>query len=68
MFDETRMYRPDEVAKKMQINKRTVYRMIDNNEIKAVKVRGQLRIWGSELNRYMDENIADPMGLKEIGQ
>lgn len=65
MFNDQRMYRPDEVAALWDVSVRTIYRLIDNGDLAAVKVGGSLRISGLVLNTYLDKNTCDPLGLKD---
>jgi len=45
-------YRVDEVAKYFAISVRTVYRLIDEGELRRTKIRGCLRIPIDEITRY----------------
>jgi excisionase family DNA binding protein len=54
-------YRVDEVADYFAISVRTVYRLIDEGELKRTKIRGFLRIPAWEIERYEKE-------LKEQGE
>lgn len=49
---EKRYFSPLEVARYFAISKDTVYRMINDGEIAACKVRCCLRIPASELRKY----------------
>ncbi len=42
----------DEVARHFSISLRTIYRMIEDEELPAVKIRGSLRIHKSDLAKY----------------
>ena len=66
LFKDDRCYRPDEVAEKLAISKRTVYRYVDDGLLRAVGLPGATRIRGSELNKFMDEKEKDPMGMKDM--
>ena len=48
-------YRVDEVADYFTISARTVYRLIDDVELKRTKIRGCLRIQAWEIERYEKE-------------
>jgi len=50
-----RYYRVDEVAEYFAISVRTVYRLIDEGELKRTKIRGCLRIPAWEIERYEKE-------------
>jgi excisionase family DNA binding protein len=56
MFRDDRCYRPDEVAEKLNIDKSTVYRMINDVEdpLPAYRLGTHLRIHGKELNAYLE--------------
>jgi len=47
-----RYYRVDEVAQYFAISVRTVYRLIDEGELKRTKIRGCLRIPIWEIQKY----------------
>ena len=48
-------YRVDEVAEYFSISVRTVYRLIDEGDLKRTKIRGCLRIPVWEIERYAKE-------------
>jgi excisionase family DNA binding protein len=48
-------YRVDEVADYFTISVRTVYRLIDEGDLKRTKIRGCLRIPVWEIERYEKE-------------
>ena len=48
-------YRVDEVAEYFSISVRTVYRLIDEGELKRTKIRGCLRVPAWEIERYEKE-------------
>ena len=48
-------FRVDEVAEIFSISVRTVYRLIDEGEIKRTKIRGCLRVPVWEIERYEKE-------------
>jgi len=41
-----------EVAKKLKVSRQTVYRLVNDDEIKIIKVRGSTRIEETELDAY----------------
>jgi len=45
-------YRVDEVAEYFSVSVRTVYRLIEEGELKATKIRGCLRVHVGEIGRY----------------
>lgn len=45
-------YRVDEVAEYFAISVRTVYRLIDEGELRRTKIRGCLRVPIAEIERY----------------
>ena len=53
---EKDFYRPDELAAAMNISKRTLYRMIKNRMIKAVRIGGQWRIPGEEYRKMIADS------------
>ena len=48
-------FRVDEVAAYFSISVRTVYRLIDEGELKRMKIRGCLRVPLVEIERYEKE-------------
>lgn len=45
-------FRVDEVAQYFSISRRTIYRIIENNELPALRIRGSLRIHRDDLKQY----------------
>jgi excisionase family DNA binding protein len=66
MFRSDRSYRPDEIAEKLQIDVRTVYRMIRDivDPLPAYRPCGRggraLRVEGAELIRYLERRKVRP--------
>lgn len=54
-----RYYRVGELSVRFDISPQTVYRMIDLGELKAVRLRGCLRVSAEELRRYEKRRRAD---------
>jgi excisionase family DNA binding protein len=54
-------YRVDEVADYFAISVRTVYRLIDEGDLKRTKIRGCLRIPVDEITRY-EGKLREKMG------
>jgi excisionase family DNA binding protein len=48
-------YRVDEVAEYFSVSVRTVYRLIDEGDLKRTKIRGCLRVPVWEIERYEKE-------------
>ena len=44
-------YRPDEAAALLDVSKKTIYRLIKEEKLKAVRIRSVLRISRQELER-----------------
>lgn len=65
LFKPDRCYRPDEVASILNVDISTVYRMIKNinNPLPAFKLKekGQIRLKGSEINEYIENQKIDPL-------
>jgi excisionase family DNA binding protein len=51
-------YRPDEIANIVGISLRTVYRMIDDDKIKAIKIGRNIRIEREEFLRIIRSNLS----------
>ena len=66
-FNEKKCYRPDEIASIIGVDPRTIYRYIKDieNPLPAFRpsgrIKGGLRIWGSEANKYFEKNKVDPL-------
>jgi len=54
-----RYYRVGELSVRFDVSPQTVYRMIDLGELKAVRLRGCLRVSAEELRRYEKRRRAD---------
>jgi len=54
-----RYYRVGELSVRFDVSPQTVYRMIDLGELKAVRLRGCLRISAEELRRYEKRRRSD---------
>ncbi len=51
-----RLLDPIAVAKLLGVSRQTVYRMIDDRQIRFCKIRGLLRIRESDVARFLDES------------
>lgn len=64
MFKADRCYRPDEIASKLNIDRSTVYRLINEvgDPIPAYKLSGTgaLRALGSDLNEWLERRRVRP--------
>lgn len=49
-----------EVARLLRITEKTAYTMAQNKELPAFKVRGQWRFRGEDLDRWIEEQKAQP--------
>ena len=54
-----RILRPDEVASFLRVSRRSVYRLIYSGELPAFKVGVALRILQSEVNRFIEKQMAE---------
>jgi hypothetical protein len=66
IFKDDRCYRPDEVAKILNIDTKSVYRLIRDPAdplpaFRTTKPRGVLRLHGGKLNEYFEKNKIDPL-------
>ena len=64
MVSQDRYYRPDEIAKLLNVDKGTVYRMIRNIEDPLPALRlsnnGPLRVAGRDLQEWMEKHRVRP--------
>lgn len=51
-YPPKRYYRVEEVAKYFTVSERSVYRLLDEGELKATKIRNCLRVSAEELQRF----------------
>ena len=60
-----RCYRPDEVAAKLHVNIRTIYRHVNDidDPLPSIRLapRGPIRIPGSELNKWLERRRVNPL-------
>ncbi len=65
IFSSDRCYRPDEIADKLHVDVCTVYRMIKDidDPLPAFRLNtnGQLRVYGRDLNSYLENHKVDPL-------
>ena len=66
LFNNDRSYRPDEIAKKWDVNVRTVYRMVKDidDPLPAFRPNGKkgvIRVKGSVLNEWTEQNKVNPL-------
>jgi len=55
LFKDERLYRPDEVAKRLNISIKSIYRMIKDvdDPLPAIKIKNIIRLPGNRLNEYI---------------
>ncbi len=56
-----RYYRVDEVAAYFSVSDRTIYRLIDTGDIKAIRLRDCIRVPSEELKRFEASLLDDDM-------
>jgi len=54
-----RYYRVDEVARYFSVSDRTIYRLIDTGEIKAIRLRDCIRVSAEEIRNFEDNSLVD---------
>jgi excisionase family DNA binding protein len=54
-----RYYRIDEVARYFQVSDRTIYRLIDMGDIKAIRLRECLRVSTEEIREFEERAMID---------
>ena len=52
---EYRIYAVPEVAQFLKVNERTVFRLIEEGELKSIKVRSLVRVLHDDLEEYLAE-------------
>jgi len=54
---ESKLLTPTEVAKKLRISRRTIYRLIEKKKLKAIKVSFDIyRITEKDLNQFLKKH------------
>lgn len=65
IFQDERCYRPDEIAAKLNAALSTVYRLIKDidDPIPAFRLKnnGQMRVYGRDMNAYLENHKVDPL-------
>ncbi|HOD98190.1 MAG TPA: helix-turn-helix domain-containing protein [Syntrophales bacterium] len=56
-----RYYRVDEVANYFSVSDRTIYRLIDTGDLKAIRLRDCIRVASEELKRFEALQLDDDM-------
>ncbi len=51
---DERLLSPKEVAARVAVSTSTIYRLINEGKLRAIKVRGSLRVKGSALAEYVE--------------
>lgn len=54
-----RYYRVDEVAHYFSVSDRTIYRLIDTGDIKAIRLRDCIRVSAEEIQAFEERGIVD---------
>ena len=54
-----RYYRVDEVARYFSVCEQTVYRLIDVGDLKAIRLRGSIRVPAEELREFEERSKVD---------
>lgn len=50
-FEDDRVYTAEDIAKKLNISKRTVYSWARTGKLKAIRIGGNVRFLGRDLNK-----------------
>lgn len=65
LFKDDRAYRPDEVAKILGIDIKTVYRRVKDLDNPfpcfRLKKHGPLRLPGNKMNKFLEDNKVNPL-------
>lgn len=59
------IYTPEELAAKLQVTVRTVYKLIKSGQLPASQVGRQYRISDEQLARFMDSQEVKPLEKQE---
>lgn len=57
MLKRDQLLRPDQVAGRLNVSRRTAYRLIAEGHFKVVPVRGSLRIYESSIDDYLERQL-----------
>ena len=55
--NEKRYYRVDEVARYFRVSNRTIYRLIETGDLKAIRIKDCIRIPIEEIQEFEDRLI-----------
>lgn len=55
-FDESAFYTPCEISNLLNISLRAIYGILHRDEISAIKLGGRWRIYGNDLQNYLENN------------
>jgi excisionase family DNA binding protein len=58
MTKRDKLLRVDEVAERLNCSPRTVYRILSEGQLSALKVRGSLRIMETTLEHFIQQQVA----------
>jgi excisionase family DNA binding protein len=59
LTEKDKLMRPDEVALRLLVSPKTVYRLASEAQFRCCKVRGQLRIWAKSVEDYLERRTQD---------
>ena len=54
-----RLLRPDQVSQRLNVSTRSVYRIIEEGHVRALRVRGSLRVLESSVDEYLARQLAE---------
>ena len=57
MAGHKRLLRPDQTAERLNVHKRTVYRLCDRGDLVCLRIGAALRVVESSVDRYVDRQI-----------
>ncbi len=52
-LQRNKLLRPDQVADVLNVSRRTVYRLIEDEEFSCLRIRGAVRVFENSLARYI---------------
>jgi excisionase family DNA binding protein len=57
---EETYHTPQEIADRLKVSRKTVYRWIEGGKIRAIKFEREYRISGSDLEAFLEEHRTTP--------
>lgn len=54
-----RLLRPTEVAERLAVSDRTIYRLLESGELRGLRIRGAVRVLPASVDEYLRRKISE---------